>query len=107
MVEGVDDSVGGNIFNRDGRWPSRMSIDDGEEVSEAIGRRHSDQVGMDMRKTFGRDLEISDGSHRMTVYFGPLAFDALSCPTGDICVDIGPHKLGSNCLPRPRDTRVA
>ena len=36
MIQGVDDGVGGNVLDGDGCGPSRMAINDCQEVGETI-----------------------------------------------------------------------
>ena len=69
-------------------------------MTAAVGQRKRHEIEMHVVKTFVGDREVAYWRHRVANHLGPLAMEALACPSGHVLAHGRPHHFGANSLTR-------
>ena len=107
LGEGVDDSLGGDVLQRYRCWPPCEAVDDRQQVFVTVGRRHGNQIGVEVGETPVWHLKVADGRSRVSGHFSSLALETLLGPLGAVGADRWPHELVGDHLLGPVDTGMA
>jgi hypothetical protein len=94
-----------------GKWdnfrPSGGAVNDGEEVSETVGRRKwANEVNMNVGKFLWWDRNVLWDSVSVVMNLGALAGGTLAGPVGNLCGHTMPDETGSDEAFSGADSRV-
>ena len=70
----VYDGLSRGVLNRNGRWPTRKAVHDGQKTLETVRQRHRHQIQIDVIEPFVWHLKLANRGHHMPQNLGALAF---------------------------------